>query len=98
MVPAEKPSGMASQPFTAAPPPFQIVLSLFSRMACSGARGVQRSKGSAVECRALRVEGPARDKILHGDGIVTRAEAVLPVELVRLLHLGHVELDADPGP
>src|SRR5678816_177339 len=89
MVSALKPFGIASQPLTAAPPVFQIWRSLFSRMARSG---------SAVEGRTLRIEGPAGNQELHRAGVVARAQAVTQVELMRLLDLRHVELDAEAGP
>src|SRR4051794_3186993 len=50
---------------------------------------------SAVERRALRVEGPVGVQVLHRRRVVARTEAVLQVELVRLLDLDHVELDAE---
>src|SRR5262245_18759596 len=49
---------------------------------------------SAHERRALGIELPVRDQALHRHGVLARAEAMLAVELVRLLDLAHVELDA----
>lgn len=43
----------------------------------------------------LWIEGPARDQVLHLG--VARAEAVLLVEQMSLLDLGHVELHAEAG-
>src|SRR5438552_16312590 len=48
---------------------------------------------SAHQARSLRIEGPVRHQVLHRERVVARAEAVLPVELMRLLDLGHVQLD-----
>src|SRR5688572_2152026 len=54
------------------------------------------SPSGAYEARLLRVEGPAWDQVLHGDGVVAGTEALRLVERVRLLDLGHVGLDAEP--
>src|SRR5438067_2353329 len=51
---------------------------------------------SANEARALRVERPAGNQVLHRGRIVTRAESHAAVERVRPLHLHHVELDTEP--
>lgn len=40
------------------------------------------------------VEGPARYQILHGHGIVARAQAVLQIKLMCRFHCVHVQLDA----
>src|SRR3712207_8949347 len=53
-----------------------------------------RSGWSADEAGALRVERPAGDEVLHRDGVVAGAQAVLEVELVRGRHGVPVELDA----
>src|SRR3712207_9236678 len=59
---------------------------------------VIRSPGwSADEAGALRVERPAGDEVLHRDGVVAGAQAVLEVELVRGGHGVPVELDAQAG-
>src|ERR1700739_1303987 len=46
----------------------------------------------------LVVEGPARDEELHGDRVIARAEAVLPVQRMRRLDRGAVDLDPEAGP
>src|SRR5689334_16607149 len=53
---------------------------------------------SADEAGALRVEGPVLDEVLHRDGVVAGAEAVLEVELVRRGQPVAVERHAEPGP
>src|SRR5690349_20409403 len=94
MVSAAKLLGMASQPLTAAPPAAQVARSLF---ALTGASSGVGGWTSTVERRALRVELPPGNQVLHGHRVVARAQAVLLVQLVRLLHFGHVELDAQAG-
>src|SRR5688572_26724758 len=53
---------------------------------------------SPVERGALRIEGPVRDQVLHGHGVVARAQALREVELMRLFNLELVEVDAEPRP
>src|SRR5690606_7355185 len=89
MVSAEKLLAIASQPFTTAPPWAQISRSLFGLMGCAVC--------SAVHAGPLGVEGPVRDQVLHDHGVVARAQAVLLVEPVGFLHLGHVQFDAQAG-
>src|SRR5678815_5014782 len=96
IVSAEKLFGIASQPLTAAPPEVQSRLSLFSRMVLSLVRVMAvAATASPVERGPLGVEGPAGNQVLHRRRVVAGAEAVLEVEPVRLLDLGHVELDAE---
>src|SRR5579883_3427076 len=51
--------------------------------------------GSPHQARALVVEGPPRNEELHRGGIIARAEAVLPVERMRCVDCGAVDLDAE---
>src|SRR5207253_285506 len=52
---------------------------------------------STHEGRALVVERPARDEVLHRGRVVARAERLLLIEAVVLLDLTHVDLDAETG-
>src|SRR4051794_25735605 len=81
---AEKALGTASQPLIAAWSLRHKVRRRFSLMAWL----------SSDEGGTLRVEGPPGHKVLHRDAVVAGAEAVLAVQPVRFLDLGHVEFDA----
>src|SRR5690242_9087735 len=52
-------------------------------------------KSSAYQARTLVVELPARNQELHGGGVVPRASSNRFVELIGLLHLRHIELNAE---
>src|SRR5262249_15803870 len=52
------------------------------------------SEESADQRRALVVETPAGDQVLHRDRVVALAQAVAQVQLVRGLDRGHVQRDA----
>src|SRR5437870_2588269 len=93
MVSAENAVGIASQPLMTAPPAFQMVRILFSRIAILLLSGGVSSV-SAHEAGTLVVELPARDQVLHGRRIVARPERFLLVQPVVLLDLRHVDLDA----
>src|SRR5436190_11045505 len=82
---AEKPLGMASQPLTAAWSLRHSVRRRFSLM----------SGLSSDERGALGIEGPSGQKVLHRDAVVACAQAVLAVQAMRLVDLGHVQLDAE---
>src|SRR5215510_668131 len=53
---------------------------------------------SAHQARALVVESPAGDQVLHGLGVIAGAERVLLVEAMRRLDLRHVDLHPETGP
>src|ERR1700674_4615721 len=93
IVSAENAVGIASQPLRTAPPAFQMVRILFSRMAIV-LQLARISSASADEAGTLVVELPARDQTLHCDRIVARPKRFLLVQSVVLLDLCPVDLDA----
>lgn len=58
----------------------------------------QGNRKSANQAGALGIEGPAGDQVLHANGVVPAAQAVVQVELVGLLELLPVQLHAQAGP
>lgn len=51
----------------------------------------------SIEGQLLRVEFPTRNDVLRGRGVVTRAEPLSLVELVRSFDFDHVQLDTPQG-
>ena len=51
----------------------------------------------AYQARPLGIEFPIGDQISHHHSVVPRTQTLLIVEFVRILHLGHVELNSEPG-
>ena len=51
----------------------------------------------AYQARPLGIEFPIGDQISHHHSVVPRTQTLLMVELVRILHVGHVELNSEPG-
>src|SRR5574337_1003760 len=97
MVSAEKLLGIASQPFTTAPPAFQMVRSLFSRMVNLSSLEWEWGADSADQAGPLVIEGPTGNQELHGSGVVAGAQVHVLVGLMGFFHLGHVDLDAQAG-
>src|ERR1700730_15492171 len=85
IVSAENAVGIASQPLRTAPPAFQMVRILFSRIALLLLACI--SSDSAPEAGPLVVELPARDQVLHGARIVARPKRFRPCAPPRFISM-----------
>src|SRR6185369_7822979 len=54
-------------------------------------------KRSAHQARALGIELPAGNQVLHGVSVIAAAEPDGLVETMRLFHFLHIDLDAESG-